>query len=167
MWQMHRVMVPHSRFAHALLAATLLLFAGCASSGHYHGYKCRPYVTRGIYYQPLAPRQAIGYSEVGVASCYSEGFFIFPGKTALGEPIYGWTSGAAHKTLPLPCRVRITNLRNGRSMTVRVNDRGPFVGGRIIDVTYPVAKRLGFYQQGTTLVKIRVLSVGDGRYRIR
>lgn len=74
---------------------------------------------------------------------------------------------AAHKTLPLPCVVRVTNLENGRSTVVRVSDRGPFIKGRIIDVTAPVAKKLGFYRKGLARVEIEVLSVGDGRHRIR
>jgi rare lipoprotein A len=154
------------RFRWTILLATLLL-AGCGGTGHYHGYKTRAYTARGVYYQPMSPREALGYEEVGIASHYTEGFFIFPGKTAIVEPIYGWSNGAAHKTLPLPCKVRITNLHNGRSVIVRVNDRGPFISGRIIDVTTSVAKKLGFYQRGTALVRIKVLSVGDGKYRIR
>ncbi len=153
----------------ATLASLLFacgILSGCGG-GSYGGYKYKPYTVRGIRYEPLSPRAAIGYTEEGIASHYSEGFLIFPGKTALGESMYGWTTGAAHKTLPLPCRVRITNLRNGRSTVVRVNDRGPYVKGRIVDVTAPVAKKLGFYERGTAPVRIKVLSVGDGRYRIR
>jgi rare lipoprotein A len=156
----------HVRVRWFILLGALLL-AGCGGTGNYRGYKTRAYTVRGVYYQPLSPREALGYEEVGVASHYKEGFFIFPGKTALGESLYGWSSAAAHKTLPLPCKVRVTNLRNGRSVVVRVNDRGPFIRGRVIDVTAPVAKKLGFYKSGTTLVRIKVLSVGDGKYRIR
>jgi rare lipoprotein A len=143
-----------------------LVLAGCGSPS-YRGYKTKPYTVRGVYYEPMSPREAIGFTEEGIASHYREGFFIFPGKTALGEKLYGWTSAAAHKTLPLPCKIRITNLKNGRSTVVRVNDRGPFVQGRIIDVTAPVAKKLGFYKAGLAPVRITVLSVGDGRYRQR
>lgn len=142
------------------------LLAGCGGGG-YRGYKYQPYTVRGIRYEPLSPRAAIGYTEEGLASHYKEGFLIFPGKTALGESMYGWTTGAAHKTLPLPCRVRVTNLRNGRSTVVRVNDRGPFIQGRVIDVTAPVARKLGFYQSGLARVRVTVLSVGDGKYRVR
>lgn len=147
------------------LSATCL--TGCGGGGNYHGYKTSPYTIRGVRYHPMTPREALGFREVGIASHYKEGFLIFPGKTAIGEKLYGWSAGAAHKTLPLPCRIKITNLSNGRSTTVRVNDRGPFVGGRIIDVTAPVAKKLGFYERGLAKVEIRVLSVGDGRHRIR
>ena len=95
------------------------------------------------------------------------GFLFFPGKTAIGEKIYPWSHGAAHKTLPLPSRVRITNLANGRRVTVRVNDRGPFISGRIIDVTSATAKKLRFHGKGLTEVRVEVLSVGDGVHRIR
>jgi rare lipoprotein A len=68
--------------------------------------------------------------------------------------------------LPLPCRVRVTNLRNGRSTVIRLNDRGPFVAGRTLDVTEPVAKELGFYGAGLAPVRIEVLSVGDAQWKV-
>lgn len=142
-----------------------LLLAGCG--GGYNGYKAAPYTVRGQHYCPIAPRDAVGYTEIGTASHYREGFFIFPGKTAIGEHLFPWTKSAAHKTLPLPCRVRVTNLENGRRIVLRVNDRGPFVGDRAIDLTTAAADALGFREKGLTTVKIEVLSVGDGRYRIR
>lgn len=144
----------------------MCLLAGC-SNGPYRGYKTKPYTARGCYYEPLSPRAAIGYVEEGMASHYDESGFFFPGRTALGEKLYPWTRCAAHKTLPLPCKIRITNLRNGRSTTLRVSDRGPFIANRILDVTPPVAKDLGFYDAGLAPVRIQVLSVGDGKYRIR
>jgi rare lipoprotein A len=131
------------------------------------GYKTKPYTLRGIRYHPMTPREALGHKEVGVASHYSEHFFIFPGKTATGEKLWPWTRVAAHKTLPIPCVVKVTNLKNGRSTKVRVNDRGPFIRGRMLDVTKPVADDLGFTRQGLTQVRIEVLSVGDGSYRMR
>jgi rare lipoprotein A len=131
------------------------------------GYKTKPYTLRGIRYHPMTPREALGHKEVGVASHYSEHFFIFPGKTATGEKLWPWTRVAAHKTLPIPCVVKVTNLKNGRSTKVRVNDRGPFIRGRMLDVTKPVADDLGFTRQGLTQVRIEVLSVGDGAYRMR
>jgi rare lipoprotein A len=148
-----------------LLGGTLAL-TGCVGSG-YQGYKHTPYTIRGVRYHPMSPREAIGYREIGTASHYKGGFLVFPGKTAIGEKIYPWSHGAAHKTLPLPARVRITNLENGRRVTVRVNDRGPFIPGRIVDVTAATAKKLGFYQKGLARVRVEVLSVGDGRYRVR
>ena len=115
----------------------------------------------------MAPREALGHVETGTASHYKHGFLVFPGKTALGEKIYPWSHGAAHKTLPLPCKVRVTNLSNGKRVVVRVNDRGPFIGDRIIDMTFASAKKLGFHQQGLAPVQVEVLSVGDGRYRMK
>jgi len=150
----------------SLLLYLACLLAGCAGGG-YEGYKNAPYTVRGQRYYPLQPGEARGYAEVGTASHYKGGFLFFPGKTAIGEKIYPWSHGAAHKTLPLPCRVRITNLENGRRVKVRVNDRGPFVAGRIIDVTAATAKKLGFHGQGLATVRVEVLSVGDGRYRVR
>lgn len=147
------------------LIATLFI-TGCAAPS-YKGYKTRPYTIRGIHYSPMTPHDALGFSEIGTASHYKEGWFVFPGKTATGESLWPWTRAAAHKTLPIPCKIRVTNLNNGRSTVVRVNDRGPFISGRILDVTEPVAKHLGFYRQGLAPVKIEVLSVGDGQYRIR
>lgn len=141
------------------------LLAGC-ESGDFSGYKYKPYSIRGERYVPLAPDQAPGCVEEGVASHYKEGWFIFPGKTALGEKLWPWSEGGAHKTLPLPCTVRVTNLRNGRSTVIRLNDRGPFIPGRILDVTGPVAKKLGFYSAGLAPVRVEVLSVGDGRWKI-
>ena len=119
---------PVSRTIFFVMRAGLLIFctlalAGCG--GGYAGYKTAPYTVRGQRYHPMSPQDALGYSETGTASHYRHGFLIFPGTVAIGEKIYPWSSGAAHKTLPLPCRVRVTNLENGRSVKVRVNDRGP------------------------------------------
>jgi rare lipoprotein A len=96
-----------------------------------------------------------GYVERGVASWYGPGFHKV--RTSTGEPydMYGMT--AAHKTLPLPAYVRVTNLQNGRSIVVRVNDRGPFVGNRIIDLSYTAAAKLDMLRDGTAMVEVRVL----------
>lgn len=143
-----------------------LLLTACGNS--YKGYKTKPYNVRGVHYTPMSPREAIGFVEEGVASHYDESTLVFfPGRTALGEKQYSWSRSAAHKTLPIPCKIRVTNLKNGRSTVVRVNDRGPFIGDRILDVTPSVAKDLGFHRAGLAPVRIEVLSVGDGRYRIR
>ena len=143
----------------------ILLLAGC-SSADYAGYKSKPYTVRGARFEPIPPDQAPGYAEEGVASYYKEGWGLFPGKTSLGENLWPWSRGGAHKTLPLPCRVRVTNLRNGRSVVIRLNDRGPFIADRVLDVTEPVAKDLGFYGAGLAPVRIEVLSVGDGNWKI-
>ncbi|MGC1479930.1 MAG: septal ring lytic transglycosylase RlpA family protein [Chthoniobacterales bacterium] len=149
-----------------ILLSAALLVAGC-STPSYRGYKHKPYTVRGVRYYPMSPKEAIGFRERGIASHYSEGNLLFPSKTAIGEKLRPGTKTSAHKTLPLPCVVRVTNLENGRKTVVRVSDRGPFIKGRIFDVTAPVAKKLGFYDQGLTRVEIEVLSVGDGRYKIR
>ena len=148
------------------LALILMILTGCVSP-RVKGYKTKPYTIRGIHYQPMQARQALGYGDSGICSHYDESGLIFPGRTSTGEKIWPWTRAAAHKTLPLPCKIRVTNLKNGRSTTVRLNDRGPFIAGRMLDVTKPVARELGFVNQGLTTVKIKVLSVGDGAYRLR
>jgi rare lipoprotein A len=98
---------------------------------------------------------SVGYVERGVASWYGPGFHKV--RTSTGEPydMYGMT--AAHKTLPLPAYVRVTNLQNGRSIVVRVNDRGPFVGNRIIDLSYTAAVKLDMLRNGTAMVEVRSL----------
>ncbi len=94
----------------------------------------------------------VSYSAVGIASWYGSGFH---GRvTADGETFNMHALTAAHRTLPLPCNVRVTNLANNRSLVVRVNDRGPFAGDRLIDVSAKTAKLLGFYGRGVTRVKI-------------
>jgi rare lipoprotein A len=99
---------------------------------------------------------ADGYLERGVASWYGPTFH--GGNTSSGEPydMYGMT--AAHKTLPLPCYARVTNLRNGRSVVVRINDRGPFVANRLIDLSYSAAAKLDMIHDGTSLVEVRALT---------
>ncbi|MCS7008744.1 MAG: septal ring lytic transglycosylase RlpA family protein [Chthoniobacterales bacterium] len=151
-----------------LTTSAILLSSGCTTITYkpYRGYKYSPYTIRGTRYYPMRPREALGYEETGIASYYIGGTFWRHGLSALGERLGPRTRAAAHKTLPLPCVIRVTNLQNGRSTTVRVNDRGPFIKGRMLDVTVPVAKELGFYHRGLAPVHIRVLSVGDGRYRI-
>jgi rare lipoprotein A len=98
---------------------------------------------------------SVGYVERGVASWYGPGFH--KERTSVGEPydMYGMT--AAHKSLPLPAYVRVTNLQNGRSCVVRVNDRGPFVGNRIIDLSYTAAAKLDMLRDGTAMVEVRAL----------
>ena len=98
----------------------------------------------------------------GVSSFYAEDFH---GKlTANGEiyDMYGVT--AAHKTLPLNTICRVTNLENNKSLILRINDRGPYIKGRILDCSYGAAKKLDFINQGTTNVKIEVIEYGDDKY---
>ena len=102
---------------------------------------------------------ARGYREQGVASWYGTKFH--GRSTSSGEPYDMYAMTAAHKTLPLPTYVRVTHLGNGRSIVVRVNDRGPFVGERIIDLSYAAAIRLGMHVDGTALVEVEALLPGE------
>jgi rare lipoprotein A len=97
-----------------------------------------------------------GYTERGVASWYGTEFHGL--RTSTGEPYDMFAMTAAHKTLPLPCYARVTNLSNGRSVVVRINDRGPFVANRIIDLSYSAAARLDMIRNGTAFVQVDVLS---------
>ena len=98
---------------------------------------------------------SVGYVERGVASWYGPGFHKV--RTSIGEIYDMYGMSAAHKTLPLPAYVRVTNLQNGRSVVVRVNDRGPFVGNRIIDLSYTAASKLDMLRNGTAMVEVRSL----------
>ncbi|MEJ2155694.1 MAG: septal ring lytic transglycosylase RlpA family protein [Desulfobacteraceae bacterium] len=113
----------------------------------------KPYRVHGIWYQPIP--NARGFEQHGVASWYGRDFH--GRRTSNGEvyDMYGLT--AAHKTLPLGTYVRVVNLENNRSVDVRVNDRGPFVRGRIIDLSYTAAKQLGMVGPGTARVKLVAL----------
>jgi rare lipoprotein A len=98
---------------------------------------------------------SVGYRERGVASWYGPGFHKV--RTSIGEPYDMYGMSAAHKTLPLPAYVHVTNLQNGRSVVVRVNDRGPFVGNRIIDLSYSAAAKLDMLRNGTAMVEVRTI----------
>lgn len=102
---------------------------------------------------------ARGHVEQGTASWYGPGFHSE--RTSSGEPYDMYAMTAAHKTLPIPSYVRVTHLGNQRSVVVRVNDRGPFVGDRIIDLSYTAAAKLDMIGTGTAPVEIRVLEPGD------
>lgn len=117
---------------------------------HNGPYKASPYSVLGRSYKPMQDGRS--YREVGLASWYGTKFH--DQLTANGEnyDLYGMT--AAHKTLPLPSYVRVTNLDNQRSIIVRVNDRGPFHSDRIIDLSYAGAVKLGFAETGTARVKV-------------
>ncbi len=121
----------------------------------------KSYTVRGKRYTPL--KSASGFWEEGVASWYGKQFH---GRlTANGEryDMYGMT--AAHKLLPFNTRVRVRNLRNNRTVIVRVNDRGPFVDDRIIDLTYTAAQRLDMIGPGTARVRVEALDSGGGTSR--
>ena len=142
------------------------LLTACASSGpefgnnHHPGYhRGQPsykvgaaYQINGVWYHP---RVDYDYDETGLASWYGE---AFDGQATANGEIYNLNElSAAHKTLPLPSVVEVTNQRNGRSLRLRVNDRGPYVEGRIIDVSRRASQLLGFETAGTTPVRVRIL----------
>ncbi|MEJ6579971.1 MAG: septal ring lytic transglycosylase RlpA family protein [Akkermansiaceae bacterium] len=149
-------------FLVALLSA---VFTSCGAGG-YRGFQTKGYSIRGQHYQPLSVEAALDYDEAGIASWYDESkyFGFVRGNTSLGEKVGRFDISGAHKTLPIPCRVKVTNLDNGKSLKMRLNDRGPFIPGRIIDVTPRAAAKLGFKDQGLTRARVEVLSVGDGKY---
>ena len=119
-------------------------------TGHYKIGK--PYLVNDITYYP---KYDPAYSEEGVASWYGDSFHCK--QTANGEVFNKHQLSAAHRTLPLPSVVRVTNLKNGRSAEVVVNDRGPFVNNRIIDLSDKAADILGFKNQGTAKVRVEYL----------
>jgi rare lipoprotein A len=116
------------------------------------------YEVYGKRYTVLA--SASGFVERGVASWYGPDFHGH--NTSSGEPYDMYAMTAAHKTLPLPCYARVTNLANGRSVVVRINDRGPFVANRIVDLSYSAALRLDLVRTGTGFVELRTLEPGEG-----
>jgi len=155
----------HSRLALILATCAITLTASCSSG--YRGYKMKPYTVRGERYYPMSVDQALNYQDSGVCSWYNESRFLGlkRGVTAIGEKMMPWDVTGAHKTLPLPCVVKVTNLNNGESVKMRINDRGPYIPGRLLDVSPRAAKKLGFYEQGLTDVHVEVISVGDGSYK--
>src|SRR5712671_3842320 len=158
----------HGRSADlALLAALGVVLAACSSSGpefgeHHHGsgyHRGQPSYKVGSAYQIngkwYRPRVDYGYDETGLASWYGE---AFDGKATANGEIFNLNElSAAHKTLPLPSVVEVSNLRNGRTLRLRVNDRGPYVDSRIIDLSRRAAQLLGFEMAGTTPVRVRIL----------
>lgn len=118
----------------------------------------RPYQIGGVWYYPAVDE---GYVETGIASWYGPNFHNK--KTANGEVFDQNDLTAAHRTLPMPSIVRVTNLENGRALVLRINDRGPFAHGRIIDVSRRGAQLLGFEQQGTARVKVEILPAESHR----
>ena len=131
--------------------------AGGAPTPRYTGYKVgRPYQVKGVWYYP---KDEPNYDEIGIASWYGEQFHNH--YTADGEVFDMQLPSAAHKTLPLPSLVEVTNLANGRTLMVRVNDRGPFVDGRVIDLSRAAAAELGFVATGVTRVRVRYVGRAD------
>jgi len=112
------------------------------------------YTVMGKSYRVMAHAQ--GFSQEGLASWYGTKFH--GRRTSSGEPFDMFQLSAAHRHLPLPSYVEVTNVRNGLSTVVKVNDRGPFHSDRVIDLSYAAAVKLGFYQEGTAPVRIKVLT---------
>ena len=122
-----------------------------------HRYANRPYDALGAHYVPMtAPGH---YRQRGVASWYGKKFH--GQRTSSGEIYNMYGMSAAHKTLPIPSYARVTNLANGRSVIVRVNDRGPFVADRIMDLSYAAAYKLGMLQAGRAEVEVESLVPGE------
>lgn len=153
----------------AAMLAMIVLMAACTTSnggnptgpsgagGHYK--VGNPYQIKGKWYYPAVDED---YDQTGIASWYGPNFHGKP--TANGERFDMNRLSAAHKTLPLPSFVEVSNLENGRSMVLRVNDRGPFANNRIIDLSRAAASELGFKDQGLAQVRVRYVGpapVGD------
>jgi rare lipoprotein A len=145
----------YARLAFFLICCAFAALSGCTTKvepkqGVYKVGK--PYQVSGLWYYP---RENSAYDETGIASWYGDAFH--GGTTANGEAFDMDTMTAAHPTLPMPTLVRVTNLDNGRSVTLRVNDRGPFKAGRIIDVSRRAAELLEFKNNGTAKVRVQYL----------
>lgn len=136
-----------------ILAAIGTLVVGCSTSPPPGGYR-----VKGRTYVPLT--RADGFVEVGLASWYGPGFH--GKKTASGETYNMHAHTAAHKLLPLGTVVKVTHVGNGRSVLARINDRGPFVEGRVIDLSYALAQQLGVVGPGTATVKVEAMEGPGG-----
>jgi rare lipoprotein A len=123
----------------------------------YRTLNSKPYTVLGKSYLPLFTGK--GYEAIGEASWYGQKFHGH--LTSNGEVYDMFAMTAAHKTLPLPSYVKVTNLANNKTVIVRVNDRGPFHGNRIIDLSFAAAKKIGTYDNGVSKVKIEVIHVSE------
>lgn len=117
-----------------------------------------PYTILGKTYHLIKDESS--YKERGYASWYGQKFNGY--KTSNGEIYDMYAMTAAHKTLPIPSYVRVTNVTNGKTVVVRVNDRGPFHEGRVIDLSYAAAQRIGIHKHGTGLVDVEIVLPNDG-----
>ena len=145
----------------AIFFSILFFISGCGYNSRYtinnsksmHKATMRPYNVGGRVYYPTVVR--VGSSYRGIASWYGDNFH--GNSTSNGEYYNMYSYTAAHKTLPMNTMVKVTNLKNNRSVIVRINDRGPFVANRIIDLSYAAAKKLNMIGSGTAPVKVTVL----------
>ena len=117
----------------------------------------RPYKVFGKTYYPMTSLKQ--YTATGYATWYGKKYH--GNKTSIGEVYDMYKMTAAHKTLPLPCYVKVTNLKNDKTVIVRVNDRGPFVKDRIIDLSYAAANRLEIIEKGSELVKVELIDLDE------
>lgn len=147
-----------------------VFMAGCSSAPRYGnqtvpGNPQKPARTQPSSQIPVEKLPELSYqrSWIGLSSWYGEDFH--GKKTANGEIFDMYALTAAHRTLPLGTLIRVTNLENNRSVVVKVNDRGPYVEGRILDLSYGAAKALGFENMGIAKVHIQVISFGDNSYQ--
>jgi len=124
-----------------------------------HRFANRPYQVFGRDYVPLA--SAASFKQTGVASWYGRRFHGAP--TSSGEIYDMYAMTAAHPTLPIPSYARVTNLTNGRSVVVRINDRGPFHADRVIDLSYTAAWKLGYVEAGSARVEVESVFAGEAR----
>lgn len=157
-----------SRINRQILIPLLLLFVVSCSAGATSTTPSldtpptqRPYVINNIKYYPIA--SSAGYVDTGLASWYGHAFHGRPTSNGERYDMYGPT--AAHKILPMNTMLHVRNLDNGRETVVRINDRGPFIRGRILDVSYAGAQKLGMLRQGTARVRITALApTANGRH---
>jgi len=153
-------------YALVLVLAAALGVTGCASwnsedlalpgddwASFRRSHSSKPYRVRGRTYYPLASSR--GYREIGIASWYGS---ESGDRTASGQRFDPGALSAAHKTLPLFTTVRVTNLENGRSAVLVVNDRGPFIPGRLIDLSLAAAQRLAMQRRGSSRVLVEALN---------
>ncbi len=164
---MHKKNNNSSRWATVFVLAFAVFLAGCSQAelgAHIAKQIIPPSKTTGTYKignpykvagKTYYPREDFDLVETGIASWYGAKFHGRP--TANGETFNMYELTAAHRTLQLPSLVRVTNLENGRSLVVRVNDRGPYKRGRVIDLSMRSAELLGFKGQGTTKIRLQVL----------
>jgi rare lipoprotein A len=141
-----------------ILLTIIFLLVSCGSSIAYGDYVN----TTGMSRKKIESIKNHPKTQIGIASYYGKKFH--KKRTANGEIFNMYKVSAAHKSYPLGTKVRVTNLENGKSLKLVINDRGPFVSGRIIDLSYKAARKLGFVNQGTVKVRIDVLRLGDNKY---
>ena len=153
----------HIRIAHGLMVGVMIVGLGAAQGPNNSEASSTP--DRVAYVKPEIQKKAVKNRpyQIGTASWYGEDFEGKP--TASGEDYEMYEMTAAHPTLPLGSYVRVTNLRNGRAVVVKVNDRGPIIADRIIDLSYGAAQALQFQERGLQRVRLDVVKAGTSSHR--